>query len=142
MAGELQFFDCLTADIAAGKHNFHADTFKVMLSAAEPNAASDETAADVAEIGATGGYQLGGNEMPVSRSNANGVESIFCADVSFVASGAGFGPFRYVVLYNATHPEGPLIGYWNYGSQIALSDGELFRLKMGQRAELFSIGRA
>jgi hypothetical protein len=46
--------------------------------------------------------------------------------VVFTASGGSIASFRYAVLYNdsPTSPADPLIGYWDYGSTVSLSDGE------------------
>jgi hypothetical protein len=52
--------------------------------------------------------------------------------VTWTASGAGFGPFRYVVLYNDTAAAKNLIGYWDYGSSISLTQaGETFVTDFG-----------
>ena len=40
------------------------------------------------------------------------------------------GPFRYVVLYNDTPipPADPLIGWYDYGSDLTLLSGETFTI--------------
>jgi hypothetical protein len=40
------------------------------------------------------------------------------------------GPFRYVVLYNddPTSPADPLIGWYDYGSDVTLQDTETFTI--------------
>ncbi len=49
-------------------------------------------------------------------------------NVTFTGSGGGFGPFRYVVLYNST--AGLLIGYWDYGSSVTtVASGETFTVQ-------------
>lgn len=73
------------------------------------------------------------------RLNA-GVISVAGVDVTITASGGSVGPFRYVVLYNDTpsSPLDPLIGWWDYGAAITLSDGESFETDFG--ASIFTIG--
>jgi hypothetical protein len=51
--------------------------------------------------------------------------------VVFTALGGSFGPFRYVILYNDTATNDPLIGWWDYGSSITCNDGETFTVDFG-----------
>ena len=52
------------------------------------------------------------------------------------ASGA-VGPFRYVIVYNDTAANDPLICYFDYGSEVTLASGDTFKLDFG--TELFSL---
>jgi hypothetical protein len=82
--------------------------------------------ADITEIAAGNGYTAGGADVQNDLSESAGVATVSAVDVVFTATGAGIGPFRYVVLYNDTpsSPADPLIAYWDYGSSITLLAGE------------------
>lgn len=109
-------------------HNLQSDTLKVMLTNTVP-LATNQVFADLTEITAQNGYSAGGSVATVtSSSQTSGTYKLVLADVSFVASGGSFGPFRYAVLYNdtPTSPADPLIGWWDYGSSISVNNGETF----------------
>jgi hypothetical protein len=40
--------------------------------------------------------------------------------------GGSIGPFQFAVLYNSTSPTQPLIGWWDYGLPITLTNGNTF----------------
>lgn len=115
------------------------DTLKVMLSNAAPNAATHAVRGDVTELSTTGGYTSGGEDTQNDGTETGGTLSVTGVDVTWTASGGGFGPFRYVILYNdtPTSPADPLIGYWDYGSSISLVAGETFKADFG--ATMFTI---
>jgi hypothetical protein len=52
------------------------------------------------------------------------------------ASGA-VGPFRYVIVYNDTAANDPLICFFDYASEVTLASGDTFKLDFG--TELFSL---
>ena len=45
---------------------------------------------------------------------------------SWTAAGGSIGPFEYAVLYNSTSATQPLIGWWDYGLPITLTNGNTF----------------
>lgn len=115
------------------------DTLKVYLTNTAPDAAADAVKADLAEITAENGYTAGGADVQNDGSESGGTLTVTGVDVSWTASGGTIGPFRYVVLYNDTpsSPADPLIGWWDYGSEITLQDGESFTVNFG--ASLFTV---
>ena len=59
-------------------------------------------------------------------------------DILITAAGGEIGPFRFAVLYNETPAGEPLIGWWDYGSEITLHEPESFAVNFG--AALFTLG--
>lgn len=113
-------------DLANGKHNLGSDTLKVMLTNTAP-VNTNAVFADLVDIAAGNGYAAGGSAATTTSSTQTaGVESLILADLVFTAAGGSIGPFRYAVLYNATQaaPLKPLIGWWDYGSNLTLANGE------------------
>jgi hypothetical protein len=121
----LRKFNCLSRDLANGVHNFASNTFKIMLSDTAPEL-SDAVIADMTEIASGGstGYTAGGTAMTVTSTLTGAVEKISAADVTFTGGTAGFGPFRYAVMYNATASGSPLICWWDYGAEITAANTE------------------
>lgn len=119
-------FYCFTEDLADAKHNLGSDMLKIMLTNTAPSP-TDTVLVDIVEIAAANGYNAGGNAAAVSSSaQTAGSYKLILDDVTFNASGGAIGPFRYVVLYNATHADKPLIAYADYGIDYTLPDGEPF----------------
>ncbi len=119
-------FNSLAEALAEKVHNFGADTLKVMLTNTAP-VATDTVKANITEISAGNGYTAGGSAVTVtSSSQASGVYKLVVSDVTFTASGGSIGPFRYAVLYNDTATNDELIGYWDRGASITLSDTDTF----------------
>jgi hypothetical protein len=115
------------------------DTLKVMLSNAAPNVATHAVRADVTELSTAGGYTSGGIDTQNDGTETTGTLTVTGVDCVWTATAGGFGPFRYVILYNDTpsSPADPLIAYWDYGSSISLAEGETFTVDFG--ASLFTV---
>jgi len=119
-------FNSFVEAVAEKTHNLGSDTLKVMLTNSEPGA-SDTQLTDLTEISAGNGYSAGGTTATTSSSaQTSGTYKLVLADVTFTASGGSIGPFQYAVLYNDTATNDELIGYWDNGSAVTLSDGESF----------------
>lgn len=116
-----------------GTHGSGADTCKVMLSNAAPDAAADEVRADATEITAEHGYSSGGASATNIGSQTSGTFALAGTDITWTATGGTIGPFQYAILYNdtPTSPADPLIGWWDYGSPITLSDTQTFTVDFG-----------
>lgn len=121
-------FNQFVQDLASGVHQLQTGTthvLKVMLTNTAPSA-SNAVKADITEISAGNGYTAGGTAATISSSaQTSGTYKLVLADVVFTATGA-VGPFRYAVLYNSTPAAGPLIGYYDYGSNVTLANTETF----------------
>lgn len=123
-------FNAFVEHLAEKVHDLGADTLKVLLTNTEP-VAGNSVKADLTEISAGNGYSAGGVTPTISSSGqTGGVYKLVLADASVTASGGSIGPFQYAVLYNDTpsSPADPLIGWWDYGSEVTLADGESLAL--------------
>jgi hypothetical protein len=134
-------FEIHSENLAKGIHHCHAagDTFKVYLTNATPNAATNQVKTDLAEITAQFGYPAGGTDIQNDMTRTGAVATVSGVTFTFTASGGTFGPFRYAVLYNdtPTSPADPLIGYYDYGSAISCADGE--SIQVAVLTSLFTI---
>lgn len=128
-------FEIFSENLAKGVHNFDAagNTLNIYLSNAAPNAATHQVkATGPAEI-ATGNGYTGPIDVENSVSRTGGTTSVVGVDKTVNATGA-VSQFRYVVLYNdtpAATPTDPLIGWWDYGSAVDLTNGDSFTVDFG-----------
>lgn len=136
MASFVKFQDFVES-LGLKEHNLNTDTLKVYLSNAAPDVALDADKADLAEITAENGYPAGGSDATNVWSESGGTGTLTGTDIVFTASGGSFGPFRYAILYNDTHLNDGLIGYWDYGSSVSCATDESFTVDFG--ASIFTI---
>jgi hypothetical protein len=126
-------FNTFIEKLAEAGHNLGSDTLKFALSNTAPTAATD-TVFDPGGAhpppAAANGYTSGGHTATIdSSAQVGGTYTLACTtDVVITATAGGIGPFRYVILYNATSATDLLIGYWDYGSSISLAEGETFTI--------------
>jgi len=136
-----QKFNQFTDDLAKGKHDFSAHTYKIMLTNVAP-VSTNAVKADITDITSGNGYTAGGTATSITLSNATGVEKVVASNVTFTASGGSIGPFRYAVMYNDTQtsPVKPLVNFFDYGSSVTLNSGETFTWTPDATNGLFTIG--
>jgi len=121
-------------DLAEKVHNLGSDTLKVALFASDPTASATTytaLASGSGELGNANGYTTGGTAATISSSaQSSGTYKLVLADVTFTASGGDLGGtgdvFRYVVLYNDSAASKQVIGYYDYGSNLTIADGNSF----------------
>lgn len=120
------FFDAFTEHTAEKVHNLGSDTLTVALCSAAnaPSASADAVLADVTQISYT---NLSSRVLTTSSSaQTAGDYALTLADLTLSASGGAVAAFRYILIYNdtPTSPADPLIGWYDYGSDLTLADGE------------------
>jgi len=121
-------FQQFVEDLCKGVHNFTSDatsTITVALcAAANAPVASNSILANLTQISYT---NLSSRIITgVTAEHASGTVTITADDLVLTASGGAVAAFRYVVIYNddPTSPADPLIGWWDYGSDLTLANGE------------------
>jgi hypothetical protein len=135
MATFVKFYD-FVEQLAAGTHHFggSADVFKVYLTNATPSLTDDHIKTELAGITEENGYAAADIQNAIAGVD-DGIATITAEDVTWTANhnddAGGFGPFRYIVIYNDTATDDPLVGYVDYGSSITVNDGETFTVNFG-----------
>ena len=138
-------YNCFVGDLCNKVHDLlgttpgsDCDYIKIALSnTAGDVAATKATLSTCTEIGAGTGYTAGG--LPLSTAGLNsgastsGTFTLTGTNQVWTASGT-MGPFEYVILYNQTAANGPLIASWDYGSALTLNSGETFTVKFNNGA--------
>ena len=122
-------FNDFVEQIGLEQHNLNTDTLKVFLTNTAPNATTHTVYTDLSggEPGTGNGYTAGGEDATNVWSETGGTATLTGTDITWTASGAGFGPIRYAVLYNDTNATDMLICWWDYGSSITtVAAGETF----------------
>ena len=128
-------FNCFVADVSHALHDMMTGTsqvYKVYLTNTAPTA-SNTVYNTPADLSAANGYTAGG--YPSEPSPARKARARFkfsgSTDPAWTAAGGSIGPFQFAVLYNATSATQPLIGWWDYGTAITLTNGNTFTVSLG-----------
>ena len=129
-------FQQFVEDLAHGVHNFDSNTIKVAFSNASnpPSASDDAVLGDITTIAAPAVDSV--TLTKSSSGQTSGTYKYVPNDLTMTASGA-VGPFQYVIIYNDTAANDPLICYFDYGSEVTLAKDDTFKLDFG--TELFSL---
>lgn len=119
--------------------NCGTDQFVVALTAAaNAPVATNSVLADLTEISYTNCSSR--NLTTSSSSHTTGTYALVLADLVLTASGGTVGPLRYVVIYDdtPTSPADPLVGWYDYASEITLASSETLTLDLSASG-LFTI---
>lgn len=124
-------FNQFVEDLAKGVHNFTDDTTctvtVALTNASNAPVATNSVLANLTQISYT---NLSSRVITgVTAEQTSGTVSFTASDLVLTASGT-VATFRYVVLYNddPTSPADPLIGWYDYGSDVTLNNGETFTI--------------
>jgi hypothetical protein len=127
-----QKFNQFVEDLSKGVHNFTSDatcTVTVALcAAANAPVATNSVLLDLTVISYT---NLSSRVVTgITAEQTTGTVHFTATDLVLTASGGAVATFRYVVLYNddPTSPADPLIGFYDYASNVTLADGETFTI--------------
>jgi hypothetical protein len=113
--------------LAEKVHNLGSDTLTVALvAAANAPTQSNTQLSQLTQISYT--YCSSRALSVSSSSQTTGTYKLVVADLVLTASGGSVGPFRYIVVYNETATNDELLGYYDYGSDLTLADGESLTL--------------
>lgn len=128
-------FNCFVLDAANALHDMKtgtAQTYKVYLTNTQP-VATNTVYGTPADLSTANGYTAGGTTIgTITGSQTSGVfKFIGGTDPAWTASGT-VGPFQFAVLYNFTSSTKPLIGWWDYGSAVTLSNTQVFTVDIDQ----------
>ena len=118
-------FNSFVEALAEKKHNLGADQLTLALcAAANAPVATNALLADLTEIAYT---NCSTRALTTGTSaQTGGLYSLIVGDLTLMASGGSVGPFRYVVVYNDTAANDELIGFYDIGSEVTLTDGQSF----------------
>jgi hypothetical protein len=118
-------FQPFVEKLAEKAHNLGSDQLVVALcAAANAPVNTNGVLADLTPIAYT---NLSSRNITTSASSqASGTYKLVLTDLVLTASGGAVATFRYVVIYNDTAASDELIGFYDYGSNVTLADGETF----------------
>lgn len=104
-------------------------TWKAAL-AATVNPADTSFVSGTTDLTTGGGYTAGGATLTTtSAEQVGGVYRLILTNPgTWTGTGGGFGPFRYVILYDSTNNVPYL--YWDYGSNITLAATQTFQASL------------
>lgn len=118
--------------LAEKVHNLGADQLAIALTnASNPPASGNSVLANLTQISYA---NLSSRAVTtVSSAQTSGTYKLVLQDLVLTASGS-VAPFRYVALFNDTTASDNLIGWYDYGSEVTLSDGETFTINFDEAA--------
>jgi hypothetical protein len=133
--------------LGLARHNLNTGTLRVALNRSDAAAgagaavvATDTVLADVVQPTGTG-YTAGGIDTLNTWAEAAGTGTLTGTKAVWTAGAADWQSFRFVVLFNddTVTPTDQLIGWWDYGLDLLLGNGETFSVKFNNSETTGSI---
>lgn len=126
MANAFNKVNAFVGDLAQKVHNLNSDALFVALTNTAPTASTTTYTALPGEVASGGGYTTGGMQLAgtVTATQTAGTLALKSTANTMFTATTGYGPFRYVLLYNNTATGKNAIGYYDYGSSISLGASE------------------
>ena len=132
-------FNCFVLDVANALHDMKTGTshvYKVYLTLTAP-VATNTVYNTPADLSTANGYTAGGTTIGSQTSGT--FKFIGGTDPAWTASGGSIGAFQYAVLYNFTSATKPLIGWWDYTTNLTLTNGNSFTVDVDQTNGILTI---
>ena len=134
MAVAYNKFQQFVENLSKGVHDFTSDATCTptiaLCAAANAPVATNSVLADLTQIAYT---NLSTRAMTgQTAEHTTGTVTYVIDDLTLTASGGAVATFRYVVLYDddPTSPADPLIGWWDLGENVTLTDGSSITLNL------------
>jgi len=126
--------------VATGGHNLTTDQLRIALTAtANAPVATNQQLSNLTTVVWTGLGNSTSNITTTGSNQAAGLYKLVVADLVLTAGPAGAGPFQYVVVYNASRANSPLIGFYDYGAAVTMVSGDTFTIDFDQANGLLTI---
>lgn len=137
MAVALTKFTSFATELGLESHQLNTDTIKAALTNHLP--VITDTVFSVGEFpppAAANGYTALGHDT----QNLFSAGAMTGTNIVITATAGGIGPFRYVVLYNDTNATDMLVGFYDYGSEITMSNaGDTFTIDFTTGVNILTI---
>ncbi len=132
-------FNSFTEAVAEKIHNLGSDTLEIALcAAANAPSATNTQLSNLTQISYT---NAGTRTLTISSSSqSSGQYKLVIADKSITASGGAIATFRYVVVFNQTATNDELIGWYDYGGDVNVTDGNSFDINFDGTGGILTIG--
>lgn len=121
--------------LGLARHNLNTNTLRIALVRSDAAAgagsapqATDTVLADVVQPTGTGYSPIDTQNTWAESAGTGTLTGTKCV---FTAGAGDWQSFRYALLFNddTTTPTDQLVGYWDYGSDLTLANGETFSVK-------------
>lgn len=125
MATAFSKVDKFVEALAEKSHNLGSDTLTIALT----NTAHTATWGQLSELTQIAYTNLSSRVITTDTSaQTSGTYKLTLTDLVLTASGGAVAGFRYVYIYNDTATNDELVGYYDYGSELTLQDGDTFTI--------------